>query len=63
MEKTNVVTILGVGVDLNSSDIKKAQSVEDLHKLDIFGHLSKKSQEEGYKQLTDALANVPQEEE
>lgn len=55
------IEILGVGVNLDHPDVKDAESITDLKKLDLFSHLSEDQQAVAYKELWTAL-NADEEE-
>lgn len=56
--------IFDVGVQLDSPAVKACKTEDDVKKLDLFSHLSKKDQDEAAKQVLKALKEeYPDEEE
>jgi hypothetical protein len=53
--------IKGVGVETDSRDLQNCKSIEDVEKLEIFSHLSKKDQDEANSELWDFVKDSEKE--
>lgn len=58
--KENTLQIPGqnIGVNLDSPDISNAKSVEDLKKLNLFGHLNGVEQDKAYNLVFEAISTT-----